>query len=131
MRVRLLQAVMCENPAYKPPDPRTDPNGWMTYKHRVPYQIEKPAGEEIEHPYAWIHCLPNSAGVVIAEPVDDEARLVVDGEAKTLDPLTRKRYEAHIRRLEASRPKPIAEEPNGNSEQTGVSDGMHPAVHDG
>ena len=131
MRVRLLQAVMCENPAYKPPDPRTDPDGWMTYKYRVPYQIEKPAGEEIEHPYAWIHCLPNSSGVVIAEPVDDDARLVVEAEAKTLDPASRKRYEAHLRRLEASRPKQPVKENNGSSESTDVSSGVQPTVHDG
>lgn len=103
MIVRLIIPWKRENPAYKPPDPRTDPNGWMTYKYRVPLEIDSPAGTEIDDPWAWIHCLPNSAGIIIAEPVDDDAKIMVEGESKGLSPKAKRIFDSHNARREALR----------------------------
>ncbi len=37
------------------------------------FDLPAPAGMEINHPDAWVHCLPDHHGVVRAEPVDEEA----------------------------------------------------------
>lgn len=42
-----------------------------------------PVGTEIDHPDAWMHCLPGFLNArAIAEPVDDEAKAKVNEEMK-------------------------------------------------
>jgi hypothetical protein len=118
MIVRFIIPWKRHNPAYKPPDPRGDMAGWMTYKYRVPLEIEHPAGTEIDDPWAWIHCLPNSAGIIIAEPVDDDAKLMVEGESKSLSPKAKRILDAHNARREALRLQAEAAKPVEVTEKT-------------
>lgn len=76
MRVQLVIDSMGPNPAFKPPDPRTDQVGFDTYD--VPHTIVIPAGTVLPNdPQAWRHCLPDAVGVIRAVPVDDDARRMV------------------------------------------------------
>lgn len=112
MRIRLLIDCTGPNPAFKPPNPKDDLNAWMTYKYRVPAEIVIPKGTEIEDPWAWVHCIPNSVGVIRAEPIDEDAKLMVEGTYKTLGTLDRKRIDnlrlqLEIERRNAQKPEPV------------------------
>lgn len=111
MKIRLLVDSFGPNPEFKPPDPRIDLTAWMTYRHKVSYQIVIPCGTEIEDPWAWIHCLPNSAGIVIAEPIDDDAKLMVEGESKTLREKEKRIFDNHNARRETLRLQELANKP--------------------
>lgn len=101
MKVRLLVDCIGKNPAHKPPDPNVDRAAWMTYKYRVPHDITLPAGTIIDDPWAWVQCMP--AAGMRAEPVDEEAILMVQGETQTLDPKVRRTFEAVLARREQER----------------------------
>ncbi len=98
MKIRLL--VECEgpNPEWNPPNPKDDFEAWQTYPYRVAHTIKLPVGTEIDHPDAWVHCLPyvDFKGVVRpprAEPLDDNAKLMTKGKLGTCDKETKAVYE--------------------------------------
>lgn len=106
MKIELIEECECENPDWNPPDPQVDKAAWLTYKHRVPHSLKKEPGTVIDDPFAYVHCLPrvDHRGIVRpprAIPADDECRLMVEGEARTLDRETRAVYERFLAKRKA------------------------------
>lgn len=70
------------------------------YKARVPQSITIPAGTILNDPAAWEHCVMDGSGdgtkgipgVILAEPVDDDCRTIVDDEISRYSPLQLKMY---------------------------------------
>lgn len=71
MRVRLKRDGIRRNPDFDRRRPRDRKTNWPTRT--------VPVGTEIEHPDAWMLCLPTRFDDdPLAEPVDDEARTKVE-----------------------------------------------------
>lgn len=64
MKVRLIVDAEGPNPEFNPKEDESALN---------PHSILIPAGTEIEDPKAWVHCLKNASGKILAEPIDKEA----------------------------------------------------------
>lgn len=80
--VRLVIPWQVCNPDF---DPSRRPD------EKNPPFIEAPAGFEFEDEEAWIHCLPNAAGFVVAEPANAEtAERVAAEEDKRLQRVRRR-----------------------------------------
>lgn len=128
MKIRLLVDCRGPNPDFKPPKPipgdAESMNAWMTYKYRVPPEITVPKGTEIEDPWAWVHCIPNAAGIIRAEPIDDDAKLMVEGTYQTLGPMDRKRIDNLRLQLDIERRNaPQSDEPKIVVQETEETEG--------
>jgi hypothetical protein len=68
MKARFIKACQGSNPGFDRSQPESADN---------PRIITHQVGAELDHPQAWVHCLPNAAGNVLCEPADDECAAVV------------------------------------------------------
>lgn len=110
MKVRLLVYGEMINPDFSPPevDPNSDASrtAYQVYRATVPQSIPAPPGLVVEAHNAWRHCLPDGSGEaarsipgrILAEPWDDEAKVVVAAKIAEMSPEKKRWYDLAIKR---------------------------------